>query len=306
VGAIEADVIRERRPFRVVRLVPGGNRTMLLVLPSAAIFAIFFIVPVVMMLAIGFNPSKAGALDFEWDNLTLDNFRRIFERPLYWEALVRSVELSVVTALLTWVLGYPLAYFVAKEPRPGVANLYMILILASMQLDLIIRMYGLMILLGDNGLINDALMRWNVISDPLPLMYNRYGVIVGLVQLSLPFMILSLIGVIQGINPSLEEAARSLGAGRWRSFFTITFPMSMPGVLSGSLLVFAIAIGSYAVPTLMGGWRVFMTPMHIEQQVLEKANWRFGASIASLLFCISLAAVFVYHRYTQKRIGGLV
>jgi putative spermidine/putrescine transport system permease protein len=304
--ATGVEAIEHRRPFRVARLVPGGNRTILLIFPAAAIFAIFFVVPVAMMLGIAFNPAQMGALDFNIHELTLDNFRRIFDRPLYWKALIRSVELSVITAAIALVLGYPLAYFVAKEQRPGRANLYMILILVSMQLDLIIRMYGLMILLGDAGLINDALIRWGVISGPLPLMYNKFGVIVGMVQLSLPFMILSLIGVIQSINPSLEEAARSLGASRWRTFFTITFPISMPGVLAGSLLVFAIAIGSYAVPTLMGGWRVFVTPMHISQQVLEKANWRFGASIALLLFCISLAAVFVYHRYTQKRIGGLV
>jgi putative spermidine/putrescine transport system permease protein len=119
-------------------------------------------------------------------------------------------------------------------------------------------------------------------------------------------MILSLIGVIQGISPSLEEAARSLGAGTWRTFFTITFPMSMPGVLAGSLLVFAIAIGSYAVPVLMGGWRVLVMPMHIYQQVSEVGNWRFGAAIACILFAVSLAVVFVYHRYTEKYLGGLV
>jgi putative spermidine/putrescine transport system permease protein len=140
----------------------------------------------------------------------------------------------------------------------------------------------------------------------LPLMYNAFGVVVGLVQLSLPFMVLSLIGIIQGIDPALEEAARSLGASRWRTFFTITFPLTMPGVLAGSLLVFAIAIGSYAVPVLMGGWKVVVMPLHIYQQIAEVANWQFGAAIAGLLFSISLVAVFIYHRYTQKYIGGLV
>ena len=137
-------------------------------------------------------------------------------------------------------------------------------------------------------------------------MYNAFGVVVGLVQLCLPFMILSLIGIIQGIDPSLEEAARSLGASRWRTFFNVTFPLSMPGVLAGSLLVFAIAIGSYAVPVLMGGWRVVVMPMHIYQQISEMGYWQFGAAIACVLFAISLATVFVYHRYTQKHIGGLV
>jgi putative spermidine/putrescine transport system permease protein len=263
------------------------------------------VVTAVSLLIIGFNPSIPGVVQFQ-PNLSLENFQKFFGRPLYYGALLRSIGLAIVSAIVALILGYPLAYLVAKERRPGWANAYMILILAAMQLDLIIRMYGLMVLLGDAGLINDALQRWGVISSPLPLMYNAFGVVVGLVQLSLPFMILSLIGIIQGIDPALEEAARSLGASRWRTFFTITFPLTMPGVLAGSLLVFAIAIGSYAVPVLMGGWQVVVTPLHIYQQIAEVANWQFGAAIATLLFAISLLAVFVYHRYTQKYIGGLV
>src|SRR5688500_3625686 len=283
-----------------------ANRTILLVLPAALLFLLFFAAPVLMLLAIAFNPSEVGVVTFSWNDLTLETFARFFERSLYWGALVRSIVLSLVAAAFALLLGYPLAYLVAKESRPGRANFYMILILAAMQLDLIIRMYGFMILMGDQGLINDTLMKLGFIADPLPLMYNPFGVIVGMVQLALPFMILSLIGVIQGINPSLEEAARSLGAGVWKTFFTITVPMSMPGVLAGPLLVFAIAVGSYAVPVLMGGWRVLVTPLHIYQQVSEVGNWRFGAAIAALLFAVALGVVFVYHRYTEKHVGGLV
>ena len=282
------------------------NRTIFLVIPAAILFLVFFAAPVIMLLAISFNPSEVGVVSFSWDQLTLETFTRFFEKPLYWNALVRSIVLSLIAAAIALVLGYPLAYFVAKELRPGRANFYMILILASMQLDLIIRMYGFMILMGDQGLINDTLMKLGLIADPLPLMYNPFGVIVGMVQLALPFMILSLIGVIQGINPSLEEAARSLGAGTWKTFFTITLPMSMPGILSGTLLVFAIAVGSYAVPVLMGGWRVIVMPLHIYQQVSEVGNWRFAAAIATVLFAVSLLVVFIYHRYTEKRVGGLV
>ena len=283
-----------------------ANRSILLVLPAALLFLLFFAAPVIMLLAIAFNPSQVGVVTFSWHDLTLETFARFFERSLYWGALVRSIVLSLISAVFALLLGYPLAYFVAKESRPGRANFYMILILASMQLDLIIRMYGFMILMGDQGLINDTLLKLGYIADPLPLMYNPFGVVVGMVQLALPFMILSLIGVIQGINPSLEEAARSLGAGVWRTFFTITLPMSMPGVLAGSLLVFAIAAGSYAVPVLMGGWRVIVIPLHIYQQVSEVGNWRFGAAIASILFAVCLAVVFIYHRYTEKHVGGLV
>jgi putative spermidine/putrescine transport system permease protein len=196
-----------------------ANRTILLVLPAALLFLLFFAAPVLMLLAIAFNPSEVGVVTFSWNDLTLETFARFFERSLYWGALVRSIVLSLISAVFALLLGYPLAYFVAKESRPGRANFYMILILASMQLDLIIRMYGFMILMGDQGLINDTLLKLGYIADPLPLMYNPFGVIVGMVQLALPFMILSLIGVIQGINPSLEEAARSLGAGVWKTCF---------------------------------------------------------------------------------------
>ncbi len=293
-------------PASPKRLDLRANRTVLLVIPAAVIFLLFFVAPVLMLFGMGFNPSEVGVVTVSWNDFTLETFARFFEKPLYWGALVRSIVLSFIAAGVSLLLGYPLAYVVAKEPRPGRANLYMILILASMQLDLIIRMYGFMILMGDEGLINQTLTGWGIINGPLPLMYNAFGVVVGMVQLALPFMILSLIGVIQGINPSLEEAARSLGASQWKTFFTITFPMSMPGVLSGSLLVFAIAIGSYAVPVLMGGWRVLVVPMHIYQQVSEVGNWRFGAAIACILFVVSLAVVFIYHRYTEKSIGGLV
>ncbi len=303
-AATGAEIV-EQRHDRPALLLPQWGRLGLLVAPAAIFFTLFFVIPVGLLLAIGVNPMQPGIVDFQ-PELSLETFRKFFGRPLYYDALLRSVGLAVVSAVVALIFGYPLAFLVAKEQRPGRANFYMILILASMQLDLIIRMYGLMVLLGDAGLINDALRRWGVISQPLPLMYNAFGVVVGLVQLSLPFMILSLIGIIQGIDPAVEEMARSLGAGRWRTFFTITFPLSMPGVLAGSLLVFAIAIGSYAVPVLMGGWQVVVTPLHVYQQIAEVANWQFGAAIAGLLFTISLIAVFLYHRYTQRYIGGLV
>lgn len=282
-----------------------SSRYWLLVLPAFAFFFVFFVIPVVLLFAIAFNPSVAGVVRFT-PSLSLENFERFFGSSLYYGAALRSVVLACVVAFFTLLLGYPLAYFVAKTKSPRRNTFYMILILVSMQLDIVIRMYGLMVLLGDNGLINATLIRYKLIATPLPLMYNSFGVIVGLVQLSLPFMILSLIGIIQGINPSLEEAARSLGASRWSTFWNITFPLTLPGVLAGSLLSFAIAISSYVVPALMGGWRVVVMPIHLYQQISEMGYWQFGAAIAVVLFLISFVAVYAYHRFTENTIGGLV
>ncbi|SRR5579884_846066 len=295
-GAVAVGRAAERTRF---------NRLWLLVLPALAIFLVFFAVPVLMLFAIAFNRSVPGVVTFK-PVFTLANFERFFGNPLYYNAAILSIVLAVAVAAITLILGYPLAYFVAKTKDPGRNTFYMILILVSMQLDLVIRLYGMMVLMGDNGLINAALLRAGLISKPLPLMYNTFGTIVGLVQLSLPFMILSLIGIIRNIDPSLEEAARSLGASRWLTFWQITFPLSMPGVLAGSLLVFAIAISSYVVPALMGGWRVIVLPIHIYQQIAEQGYWQFGASVAVILFLISVSAVYIYHRYTEKHIGGLV
>jgi putative spermidine/putrescine transport system permease protein len=283
----------------------GFSRLWLLVLPALAIFLVFFLIPVLVLFAIAINPSVAGVVAFQ-PAFTLANFVRFFSTPLYYNAAIASILLAIVVPLVTLLLAYPLAYFVARTKHPGRNTFYMSLILISMQLDLVIRMYGLMVLMGDNGLINATLLQLGLIPAPLPLMYNVFGTVVGLVQLSLPFMALSLIGIIRNIEPSLEEAARSLGASRWTTFWRITFPLSMPGVLAGSLLVFAIAISSYVVPALMGGWRVIVLPIHIYQQIAEQGYWQFGACIAVILFTISVAAVYTYHRYTEKHIGGLV
>jgi len=206
---------------------------------------------------------------------------------------------------VTLAIGFPLAYYIAKTKNPKLNTFYMILVLSAMQLDMVIRLFGLMVLMGDAGMINGVLRELGIIGKkPVPLMYNFFGVVVGLVQLMLPFMVLSLIGIIRGIHPSLEEAARSLGATRWTTFWRITFPLSMPGILAGTLLVFAISISSYVVPALMGGWKVIVMPIHIYQQIAEMGKWQFGATIAVILFLTSVLAVYVYQRAAQHTAGG--
>jgi putative spermidine/putrescine transport system permease protein len=275
----------------------------LLALPATLFFLTFFIMPVFSLLAIALDRAVAGVVTFQGD-FVLTNFQRIFNRPAYYMAAVRSVTISASVALICVVLGYPLAYLVAKTKNAARNTFLMILVLAAMQLDMVIRLYGMMVLLGDRGIINATLEAIGLISSPLPLMYNTFGVVTGLVQFTLPFMVLSLIGIIRGIDPSLEEAARSLGASRGQTFAKITLPLSMPGILAGTLLVFALSISSYVVPALMGGWKVVVLPIHIYQQVAEVGNWQLGAALASLLFALSLIAVGIYQRLARRATGG--
>ena len=274
-----------------------------LIVPTLALFLAFFVLPVLSLFAIAFNRSVAGVVTLQ-SNFVLDNFTRFFQRPLYYEAALRSVGIGAVVAAIGVVLGYPLAYLIAKTEHPGRNTTLMIMVLSSMQLDMVIRIYGLMVLLGDNGLINGALLWSGLIQHPLPLMYNLLGVVIGLVQCTLPFMVLSLIGIIQRLPPSLEEAARSLGATRWQAFTRVVLPLSMPGILAGTLLVFAMAISSYVVPALMGGWRVVVLPIHIYQQIAELGRWQFGAAVSVILFAISLLAVAIYQRAAANTAGG--
>lgn len=282
----------------------AGNRVWLLVLPAFIFFLIFFIIPVVSLFLISLDKPTLGTVDVQWQ-FVLKNFIRFFSRSLYYEAAIRSIGLAAIVSVCTLALGYPLAYFIAKTKNPGRNTFYMIIVLCAMQLDMVIRLFGLMVLMGDNGMINGILRSVGAIDEkPLPLMYNFFGTVVGLVQFTLPFMVLSLIGIIRGINPSVEEAARSLGASRWKTFWRITFPLSMPGILAGTLLVFAISISSYVVPALMGGWKVVVMPIHIYQQISEMGKWQFGATIAVILFLTSMLAVYVYQRFAARTAGG--
>jgi len=276
-----------------------------LVIPAILFLVLFFLIPVLSLFAISFDKASAGVITFQ-GNFTWDNYERIFTRSLYYNAIFRSVWLGAAVTVLCLLIGYPLAYVIARTTKPGIATLLIILVLASMQLDMVIRLYGMMVLMGDNGLINSALMALGITSAPLPLMYNAFGVVIGLVQVTLPFMVLSLIGAIRSINPALEEAARSLGSSRWHAMRTITWPLSLPGVYAGTLLVFALAISSYVVPALMGGWKVITLPIHIYQQIAEVGRWQFGAAVAGILFLTSLCAMALYILALRRNAGGRV
>lgn len=274
-----------------------------LVVPALLFFVFFFLAPVLSLFAIAFDRPVPGVIAPQGD-VDLRNFERFFSRDSFWMAGLRSVWIAMIVSAICVALGYPLAFLIAKTENVARNTALMIMVLAAMQLDMVIRLYGMMVLMGDAGLINTALMKVGLVSEPLPLMYNTFGVVVGLVQFTLPFMVLSLIGIIRNIDPSLEEAARSLGASRLGTFRKVTIPLSMPGILAGSLLVFALSISSYVVPALMGGWKVVVLPIHIYQQIAEMGRWQFGAAVAVVLFLLSVCAVLVYQWAAARTAGG--
>jgi putative spermidine/putrescine transport system permease protein len=273
-----------------------------LLLPLTALLAIFFTVPLCLMAAVSVaRPSFGG---YQWA-FTLTSYARFLTDPFYLGVLWDTLWLGAVVTLVSLLLGYPLAYHLART-RTAWKPLLLVFVLSPLLVGIVIRCYGWMILLADRGLINATLVDHGWLARPLPLMYNRFGVGVALVHVFLPFMVLSLTGVIKRIDPALLDASMSLGATPARTFWEVTVPLSLPGILAGSLLVFSLAISSFVVPVLLGGFKVYVLPIIVYEQILSVFDWPFGAATAFVLLVLSLGIIAGYIKFTERALRGLV
>jgi len=274
----------------------------LLLLPLLAVFVGFFIIPLIVMAVISLlsgNPVSDDNVHF-----TLANYQKLFSDELYIEVLVDTIKLGVITTVFTVLIGYPLAFQLARARSPKIRTLLLVAILSPMLTGIVVRTYAWMALLADHGIINSGLESMGLIDGPLPLMYNTFGVVVALVHIYVPFMVLTVTGVVSKIDLRLEEAARSLGANPLRAFVEVTLPLSMPGILAGSLLVFSLAISSYVTPILMGGFSVLTLPILIYQQLSGVFNFAFAAALSFLLLLVSLIIVIAYFRIIKRIAEG--
>jgi len=263
---------------------------------------VFFTVPLFIMAAVSVSRQSFGR--FEWA-FTWKNYARFVGDGFYWGVLWDTLWLGLVVTAVALLLGYPVAYHLART-RTRWKPLLLVGVLSPLLVGIVIRCYGWMILLADRGLINATLVERGWLTKPLPLMYNRFGVAVALVHVFLPFMVLSLTGVLKRIDPHALEAAMTLGASPRRAFLEVTLPLSLPGILAGSLLVFSLAISSFVVPVLLGGFKVQVLPMIVYEQVLSVFDWPFGAANAFVLLVISIALIALYIRVTERALRGIV
>jgi putative spermidine/putrescine transport system permease protein len=269
--------------------------------PAALLFLLFFVLPFGVMAALSVlsgNPVSNPDVAFTWRH-----YQRLFESDLYFDALVTTLRIGAITTLIALAIGYPLAHWMARmRSRLGHALLLMAVI-APLLTGIVVRTFAWMTVLGDRGVINTTLQALGLIEKPLPLMYNEFGVIVGLVHIYVPFMVLTLVGVIGRIDRSLEEAARGLGASRTRTFLEVTLPLSLPGIVAGSLLVFALAISAYVTPVLLGGNSVLTVPMLIYHQVSASFNLGFAGALGAVLLAVALVLVFAYNTILGRLTG---
>jgi putative spermidine/putrescine transport system permease protein len=273
---------------------------LLLMLPAFVVLGLFFVAPYLNLLYMSFmthTPSAAYVTQ-----PTLANYGETLGDAFVWKVIWETIQLGLITTLVTLVLSYPLAYHMARASS-RFKGVLMIMLLAPLLVGIVIRTYGWIIILSDNGLINQ--LATSLALGPYKLMYNKTGVMIGLIHIYMPFMVLSILGSLQTIDPDLERAARSLGAGTWRTWRRVTWPLSLPGVTSGAVLVFVLTVSAYVTPSLLGGYRVLTVPLLVVQTVQELFNWPLGSALAIVFFVITIAIVGVYLKLMDRVMKGV-
>jgi ABC-type spermidine/putrescine transport system permease subunit I len=229
------------------------------------------------------------------NHLTLVHLQRVFGDAVYLDVLWITLKWSFVVTVLCLLLGYPVAYLLG-DVGSRAFSLIMICVLLPFSMSRLVRTYAWMILLGRTGVFNSFLVGLGIVSAPLPLMNNLFAVIVGMVQILLPFMILTLFSAMKNIDRSLVKAASTLGAPPHQAFLRIFVPLSLPGIAAGSVLVFILSVGFFIVPALLGGLRDVWISMLIESQVNALLDWHMGSALGVVLLAVVLVLYFAYER----------
>ena len=293
-----ANAPREAQTARFARLRRQEQVRYLLLLVPAVVFLIaFYGYPVAAMLTRSFSEPAWGWQNFEplvQARSTLDVLGVSLPMNAYIRVFGITLQIAVIVTFFTLLLGYPVAYALSSVSASK-ANLLMILVLIPFWTSILVRSYAWMVLLGQEGIINQALLASGLRTEPMQLLNTRLAVYTGMIHILLPFMILPLYAVMRGIDRNLLRAAGNLGAAPSAVFTRIFLPLSLPGVAAGCLLVFILALGFYITPALLGGQRDVMISMLIQQQV-SQLNWGFGAALALVLLVMALGIYLLFTR----------
>jgi putative spermidine/putrescine transport system permease protein len=268
--------------------------SVVLLTPAVAWIAVFFIAPIALMV---------------WRSLVESGFApyaTILTSAVYLKVLITTFKICLITTIGCLLLGYPVAY-VLTVARPLAQGVVLILVILPYWLDYIVRSYSWMILLGRRGLINDLVVALGLSKTALPLLYNLFSVSVGMIQILLPLMILTLFGSMLRIDRRLLDAATIHGASRWRAFLTVFLPLSLPGVYAACLLVFVSSLGFYITPALLGGPDQTMISQTIMVLASDLLNWPLASAAGVLLLIVTTALLAVYNRFfsMDRMFGGV-
>ena len=272
----------------------------LLLAPISFLLAIFFLIPLGIMLVYSFlEPGIYGGVVWTFYPF---NYGRILGWPLnayesfepvYLRIFLDTLRIAVTTVLISLLICYPVAFWVSRLPDRW-KSFALFLITLPFFANLLIRVYAWLLILRPTGFLNASLKSAGLIETPLPLLFTNTAVAIGLVYILIPFMFLPLYASIERLDPRLIQASQDLGASPFQTFRRIVLPLTMPGIVGGSIIVFIPALGNFIVPQLLGGAKVLMSGNLIEQQFLDARNWPFGATLAMLVMTVILFLMMVY------------
>ena len=275
---------------------PGGGPRFpaSLATPVLLAFGVFILAPCALLLVRGLEPAAATGT---WPDGA--NIARLFESRVGQQALVRTLRVSLIVTLICMAAGYPVALFIARCSARW-HGLLLAVVIFPFLISAVVRAFGWTVILGNSGLANKALIALGLIERPVALVQNEIGIVVGETHLLLPYMVLSLLAVLQRIDPNLRQAAESLGAAPASVFWRVIVPLTLPGLLTGTLLVFSLAMTAFATPFLLGGGRTPILTTLLYQYAFALYDWRLAAAIGIVLLALGILFVTV-HRFVSSR-----
>jgi len=278
----------------------NATRPWLLSLPAILLFATLLLTPLVMTLILSLH-----SFDFYKgisDDYTLKNYAIVFGDSYFWEIFGRTFGIALTTTFFCAVIGVPVAYFMGRMST-GIRSIMILVVLGPLLISVVVRTLGWAILLGNRSVINTALLNWGLIERPIKMMYTSGGIVLALAHVMVPFMVLAVWAALQRRDPSTESAAESLGASGLTIFRRVVLPQAMPGVLSGSLIVFSLSASSFATPAILGGRRVKVVATVVYDEFMNTLNWPLGAAIAMILLAAVLIIMISWNRLVEARLG---
>ena len=267
--------------------------TFLLLVGPIGFFLLFFVIPFAQLVKESlFGPQG-------W---TLDNYTSVLTDAYYWKALVDTLVISLLVTLVSFLAGYPLAYFMIFHLRSAaLRRLIYVVLVTPLFTSNIVRAFGWIVILGRRGMVNAGLLALGAVEAPVELLYNKASIIIGLAYILLPLMVLTVCSILQSIDRSLIDAARDLGASPSVAFFSVTLPLSLPGVVAGSIIIFALSASAYVIPSILSGGREIVMSMLIFQQYMATFRPDVGATLSVVLLVVTLALIAAYTYGVERR-----
>jgi putative spermidine/putrescine transport system permease protein len=273
------------------------GRSFLLAVPATLLVATIIGLPLVLLFRYSLN--QYDRYDMMREALTLDNYAAIFRDAFFRNVLLRTILVAAISTAMALMLALPVAYFIARAPARFKSAL-IILVVFPLLVGNLVRAAGWMAVMGNRGFVNQLLLGFGVIEEPLEILYTPTAVVIGIIAVVLPFMTLVLQSVLEQIDPSLEEAAGNLGARPFTAFRRVVLPLAMPGVIAGTVLVFILCMNAYATPVLLGGPRFHMMAPQVYEQITGQSNWPFGGALAFILMATTLVLTVASTQLMQK------